>query len=97
MKIEKFKNPLKALADPTRLKILLMLEGKPRPVSEIVDFFNLSQPTISRHLSVLKNVGLVKDKRFGQKVVYSLDTRKVQEICLGICACFDCCKVRIQK
>ena len=97
MKIEKFENPLKALSDLTRLKILLMLEGKPRPVTEIVEFFNLSQPTISRHLSVLKNVGLVKDKRVGQKVVYSLDTQKVQEICLGICACFDCCKVKIQK
>lgn len=97
MKPEKLKNPLKALADPTRLKILLMLEGKPRTVSEIVHFFNLSQPTISRHLSVLKNVSLVQDKRAGQKVVYSLDTQKVQEICLGICACFDCCKVKIQK
>ena len=97
MKLEKFKNPLKALANPTRLKILLMLEGEPRTVSEIVDFFNLSQPTISRHLSVLKNVGLVKDKRAGQQVFYSLDTQRVQEICLGICACFDCCEVKIQK
>ncbi len=97
MKVEKFKNPLKALADLTRLKILLMLEGKPRTVSEIVEFFDLSQPTISRHLSVLKNVGLVKDKRAGQQVVYSLNTQKVEEVCLGICACFDCCKVKIQK
>ncbi|OGC75892.1 MAG: hypothetical protein A2145_07175 [candidate division Zixibacteria bacterium RBG_16_40_9] len=96
MKIEKFKSPLKALSDLTRLKILLMLEGKPRAVSEIVEFFNLAQPTISRHLSVLKNVGLVKDKRAGQRVVYSLNTQRVQEICLGICDCFDCCKVRIK-
>ena len=96
MKIEKFKSPLKALSDLTRLKILLMLEGKPRAVSEIVEFFNLAQPTISRHLSVLKNVGLVKDKRAGQQVVYSLNTQRVQEICLGICGCFDCCKVKIK-
>ena len=97
MKIEKFKNPLKALSDLTRLKILLMLEGKPRTVSEIVDFFNLSQPTISRHLSVLKNAGLVQDKRAGQKIIYTLNTQKIEEVCLGICGCFNCCKVKIQK
>lgn len=97
MKLEKFKNPLKAFSDLTRLKILLMLEGQDRSVSEIVHFFNLSQPTISRHLNVLKNAGLVQDKRVGQQVFYSLNTRKVREICLGFCGCFDCCKVKIEK
>jgi DNA-binding transcriptional ArsR family regulator len=82
---------LKAVADPTRQQILKLLEDKPRAVTEIVDHFSLSQPTISRHLSVLKNAGLVQAERHGQYVVYSLRPARLQSICHGFFGSFDCC------
>ena len=63
----------KALADGTRQEILQLLEDQPFTVGEIVAKFNLSQPTISRHLSVLKEAELVVDQRRGQNVIYRLD------------------------
>ena len=64
----------KALSDATRQEILRMLEiHQDRSVGQIVDRFHLSQPTISRHLSVLKEAGLVVDERRGQHVHYSLN------------------------
>ncbi|HVT17951.1 MAG TPA: metalloregulator ArsR/SmtB family transcription factor [Thermoanaerobaculia bacterium] len=63
----------KALSDGTRQEILRLLEGQQRTVGEIVGNFNLSQPTISRHLSVLKEAELVLDQRQGQNVIYRLN------------------------
>jgi len=82
---------LKAVADPTRQQILKLLEDRPRTVSEIVERFTLSQPTISRHLSVLKNAGLVEAERHGQNVVYSLRAARLQSICHGFFGSFQCC------
>ena len=63
----------KALADGTRQEILQLLEEQPYAVGEIVARFDLSQPTISRHLSVLKEADLVFDQRRGQNVIYRLN------------------------
>jgi DNA-binding transcriptional ArsR family regulator len=63
----------KALSDATRQEILRLLESHQRTVGEIVGNFNLSQPTISRHLSVLKEADLVIDQRQGQNVIYRLN------------------------
>jgi DNA-binding transcriptional ArsR family regulator len=63
----------KALSDGTRQEILRLLEGQQRTVGEIVGNFSLSQPTISRHLSVLKEADLVVDQRQGQNVIYRLN------------------------
>jgi DNA-binding transcriptional ArsR family regulator len=63
----------KALSDGTRQQILQLLEGEQRTVGEIVKSFTLSQPTISRHLSVLKEADLVIDQRQGQNVIYRLN------------------------
>jgi DNA-binding transcriptional ArsR family regulator len=62
----------KALADETRREILVLLQSREHTVGEIVDRFTLSQPTISRHLSVLKEANLVTDQRKGQFVLYRL-------------------------
>ncbi len=62
----------KALSDETRRGILRLLERRDHTVGEIVANFHLSQPTISRHLSVLKEARLVDDQRQGQHVVYRL-------------------------
>ena len=63
----------KALSDGTRQEILRLLESQQRTVGEIVGNFKLSQPTISRHLSVLKEADLVVDQRQGQNVIYRLN------------------------
>jgi ArsR family transcriptional regulator len=81
----------KAIGDPTRQEILLMLEERERSVSEIVERFKLSQPTISRHLAVLHQAGLVGRRREGQKVVYSLKPESVKCCCEGFFGNFDCC------
>lgn len=87
--------PFRALADPTRLRILLMLEGKPRTVGEIVEFFDLSQPTISRHLQTLTTGGLAKRTRKGQKVYYSVDALNISALCIGLADSFPCCCVQV--
>jgi DNA-binding transcriptional ArsR family regulator len=63
----------KALSDGTRQEILRLLERHQCTVGEIVGNFSLSQPTISRHLSVLKEANLVSDQRHGQNVIYRLN------------------------
>ncbi|MEW6052010.1 MAG: metalloregulator ArsR/SmtB family transcription factor [Candidatus Zixiibacteriota bacterium] len=85
----------KAMADNTRLKILLMLEAKPRTVGEIVDFFDLSQPTITRHLQGLLSARLVKRTRKGQHVRYELNAEHLSDVCVELMACFPCCCVKV--
>jgi DNA-binding transcriptional ArsR family regulator len=92
----KLPSAFKAMADSTRLKILLMLENKPRTVGEIVDFFNLSQPTITRHLQALASAGLVKRTRDGQHVRYELNAEHLGSVCMDLIACFPCCSISVK-
>ena len=69
----------KALADKTRREILQMLKEKDMTAGDIADRFDISKPSISHHLSILKNSGLVIDERQGQNIVYSLNTTVFQE------------------
>lgn len=62
-----------ALANPTRLEIIRMLDIRPRSVTEIVDFFMLAQSTISRHLEVLRDAELVTVTKEAQKRIYGLN------------------------
>lgn len=73
----------KALSDQTRREILKLLERHPRSVGEIVDNFQLSQPTISRHLSVLREADLVVDQRRGQHVIYRLNAGTLTDSIVG--------------
>lgn len=70
----------RALSDPTRREILEMLRSGPRSSGEIADKFSTSWATISRHLSVLKDAGLILAERDGQHVVYELNTTVFQEV-----------------
>lgn len=70
----------KALADPTRRKILELLSKQDRNAGEIANYFNISKPSISHHLNILKNAGLVSDERQGQLIVYSLNTTIFQDV-----------------
>ena len=62
-----------ALADDTRVAILEELAQGERPVGELVDRFALTQPTISQHLKVLKEAGLVRVRPDAQRRLYSVD------------------------
>ena len=70
---------IQALADPTRRAILQMLQQRDMTAGEISARFAISAPSVSHHLSVLKNADLVLAERNGQTIVYSLNTTVVQE------------------
>lgn len=72
----------KALSDESRQKILLSLQedGETR-VSELVRRFGISQPTMSHHLGVLRQAGLVEDRRVGQSVYYAVNRQWLQRCC----------------
>ncbi len=70
----------KALSDPTRRKILELLQEKSLNAGEIADYFHITKPSISHHLTVLKNSGLIVDERHGQNIVYSLDMSVFQDM-----------------
>ncbi|BCV22605.1 MAG: hypothetical protein PWP41_1871 [Moorella sp. (in: firmicutes)] len=70
----------KALGDETRREILRRLARGDMAAGEIAAAFELSWPTISHHLNVLKEAGLVQDEKRGQYVIYSLNTTVLQDI-----------------
>src|SRR6266702_3142846 len=70
----------RALADATRREILRMLRGGPRTSGEIASRFDSSWPTISRHLSILRDAGLVTTERKGQEIYYELNTSVFQDL-----------------
>src|SRR5579871_3264011 len=63
---------LRALADPNRLRILLLLDGEELSVAELQEILVMGQSTISTHLSQLKQAGLVEDRRTGKNNLYQL-------------------------
>lgn len=72
----------KALSDETRRRILKMLAEKDRTAGEIASFFPQRWPTISHHLEILKEAGLIVDERRGKYIIYSLNTTVFQEALL---------------
>lgn len=73
IEIEKTATILKLLGDKTRLTMLKMLDTHDYCVCEFVEIFKVSQPAISQHIRKLKDVGLVKETRKGQWIIYSLN------------------------
>lgn len=70
----------KALNDATRREILELLKKKDLTAGEIADRFNISKPSISHHLDLLKQAGLVHSVKEGQFIYYSLNTTVMDEI-----------------
>ena len=85
---------LKAMADPTRLKILHNLQNRERCVSDILETVGGSQANVSKHLSVLKRAGLVDCRRQGLNVYYRIIDNGVFTICRNIC---DSLELRLDK
>ena len=69
-----------ALADPTRRKILTLLKVQDLNAGEIAEQFNMTKPSISHHLSILKQAELVTSQKHGQNIVYSLNISVFEEI-----------------
>jgi ArsR family transcriptional regulator len=65
-------NIFKALSDENRLRILLMLKQRPLCVCEIHEVLNIALSTISAHLKLMKNAGLIEDEKDGRWVIYRL-------------------------
>ncbi|UCD58435.1 MAG: winged helix-turn-helix transcriptional regulator [Candidatus Hydrogenedentota bacterium] len=74
--MQEYTRVFKALADRNRARILKMLEERELCVCQIIAVLGLKQSTVSKHLSVLKNAGLVQDRRDGTWVFYSLSRRR---------------------
>jgi ArsR family transcriptional regulator len=70
----------KALSDKTRREILLMLKDGDMSAGEIADRFSTTHATISHHLKMLRDTGLVSVKRQGQSMIYSLNTTVFQDL-----------------
>ncbi len=68
---------LRALSDPTRLNLLVHLANHPTSVGELAQMFSLAQPTVSAHLRVLREAGLVDGARQGGRTIYRSDARQL--------------------
>ncbi len=75
---------LKALADPIRREILNLLKQGRMSAGDIVDRFDVTGASISRHLSVLKEADLIRDTREGKFIYYELNASVLEEIMLWI-------------
>lgn len=75
-----FNTGFKALSDPTRRKIIELLNEKPLTAGEIAEHFNMTKPSISHHLNLLKQADMIIDEKKGQYVIYQLNTTVFQDI-----------------
>lgn len=77
-------NTLRALADPIRREILNLLKKGALSAGEITEHFEVTGASISRHLSVLKEADLIRDKREGKYIIYDLNASVLEETMLWI-------------
>ncbi|MFQ5561271.1 MAG: ArsR/SmtB family transcription factor [Nitrospinota bacterium] len=73
----------KAAGDANRMKIMMLLMKQELCVSDICKKFDMQQPSISHHLNVLKNAGIVTDRKEGKEVFYSLNKCCISSCCGG--------------
>jgi DNA-binding transcriptional ArsR family regulator len=76
---EEYSRKLKALSDPTRLKIIYLLSDGELCVCEIISALSKPQSSISHHLNILKNLGFIKGRKEGVWIYYSLKHHKIAE------------------
>jgi DNA-binding transcriptional ArsR family regulator len=73
----------KALADPTRRRVLQLLRSRPMTAGELADHFPFSKPTMSAHFAVLREANLVDMHKEGKTIVYRLKLSVLEEVLLG--------------
>ncbi len=69
-----------AIADPTRRALLDLLAQNEHSVNDLVEKFNVTQPAVSHHLRILRDAGLVRNRRAGRQRLYRLHGRPLREI-----------------
>ena len=79
----------KSLADPSRRRILKMLGEGEMSAGEIAAKFDMTAPSMSHHFNVLKSAGLIRTRRNGQQIFYSLDTTVVQDLMTALLDLFQ--------
>ena len=82
--MEKLVKIFKALGDRNRLRIVKMLQRRSLCVCEITAILSLATPTVSKHLSILKEAGIIKDLKNGRWVEYSLNKDKMSPYLMGL-------------
>lgn len=75
-----FEETFKALASPTRRQVLELLRKGPKSAGELVDQFGTTAATVSHHLAVLREAGLISDEKQGKYIYYTLNTSVVEDI-----------------
>jgi ArsR family transcriptional regulator len=70
----------KALADPTRLKILECIENGERCICEIIPYTKKSQPCVSQHLKVMKHAGIINERKDGTRIMIKASNNKIFQI-----------------
>ena len=73
-----------ALASPYRREIIRLLKWRTLSAGEIARHFDIAQPSVSRHLEVLKNAGIITSRRQANQVIYSLNLSMVQEMIMEV-------------
>lgn len=73
-------SPYKAIADESRRKILVILSKEEASAGEIASQFNISQPTVSNHLKILKEADLIRERKHKQNRIYSLNRTKLNKV-----------------
>ena len=75
---------LRALSDPTRREILNLLKKDSMSAGDIAGHFDMSVPAVSKHLSILKDAGLIRDRREGKYIYYELNASVLEEVLIWI-------------
>ena len=75
---------LRAIGDPTRRTILNLLKKRSLPAGEIAAHFDMSLPAVSKHLSILKDAELIRDRREGKFIYYELNATVLEEALIWI-------------
>jgi ArsR family transcriptional regulator len=70
----------KALADPTRLKILECIKDGEKCICEVIPYTGKSQPNVSQHLKVLKIAGLIEERREGTRILLKASNKKIFDV-----------------
>lgn len=71
----------RAMGHPIRLRIVHLLKDGPQPVLDIAQRLGISQPTVSRHLAILRNIGIALAERQGVEVIYRIANPKIVAVC----------------
>lgn len=76
---------LKAMADENRIRLLLALKDKPASVSALTALLDIAQPSVSKHLAILKDAGLVQCEKDGTQCIYAIRDQSIFDICSVVC------------